>query len=113
MIAIPPADESSDESGVRKIAEMGVYSITAFWSIFAYLWLLIILSDEVVHIWEGVVSFLFFPVLVGLAYMADVGMFSPKGKRVQPEPQIIHMSGGGVEANYKVSSLDLYEKADE
>lgn len=53
--------------------------MTAFFSIFAYIWLLIILlliSPHEVEIWEAVVTFLFFPVLVGISYAADKGMFN-------------------------------------
>ena len=59
----------------RKIKELPVFYITAAFSIFAYLWLLYILmisTPNIVDVWEGVVTFLFFGVLVGLAYMADI-----------------------------------------
>jgi solute carrier family 8 (sodium/calcium exchanger) len=64
---------------VRYIIGTKVYAITAFFSIFAYVWLLIILkapnSPDRVEIWEGVVTFLMFPFLVILAYCIDVDMF--------------------------------------
>ena len=40
--AIPPPDDQG-ETGVRIIKETGVYTITAIFSVFAYIWLLIIL----------------------------------------------------------------------
>jgi len=61
----------------RKIKETQVYYVTASFSIFAYVWLLFILqviSPNVVEIWEGVLTFLFFFLLLGLAYAADRGM---------------------------------------
>mmetsp|Transcript_114708 Transcript_114708/g.319473 ORF Transcript_114708/g.319473 Transcript_114708/m.319473 type:complete len:825 (+) Transcript_114708:95-2569(+) len=64
---------------VRVIKEMPVYCITASSSILAYLWLLVILmgiSRNVVEWWEGLLTFLFFPLLVCLAYLADKGYFS-------------------------------------
>lgn len=58
----------------KKIKHLRVYFITMIWSVFAYLWLLIILqyiSFGVVEIWEGLVTFMFFPLTVGTAYIAD------------------------------------------
>jgi len=60
---------------VRKVATVGVYAITAFSSIFAYVWLLIILqwvSPDVVEWWEGVATFMFFWILVVVAYIMDI-----------------------------------------
>eukprot|EP00929_Paragymnodinium_shiwhaense_P063163 TRINITY_DN31572_c1_g3_i1.p1 TRINITY_DN31572_c1_g3~~TRINITY_DN31572_c1_g3_i1.p1 ORF type:complete len:829 (-),score=228.03 TRINITY_DN31572_c1_g3_i1:145-2631(-) len=67
----------------RQIEEFGVYVLTAVFSIFAYLWLLLILlvfSPNVVEPWEGIVTFLYFPVLVSLAYLTDQGCFSGSGE---------------------------------
>ena len=58
----------------RRIDRFYVYAITAAASVFAYFWLLIILkfsSEGVVDLWEAIVTFLFFPILVIVAYMAD------------------------------------------
>uniref|UniRef100_A0A7S1A0G7 Calx-beta domain-containing protein n=1 Tax=Noctiluca scintillans TaxID=2966 RepID=A0A7S1A0G7_NOCSC len=63
----------------RKIKEVGVYKITAVFSVFAYIWLLFIVqlhSKDVIDVWEGVLTFLFFPLLVGIAWAADAGWFS-------------------------------------
>eukprot|EP00931_Biecheleriopsis_adriatica_P052621 TRINITY_DN3064_c0_g1_i1.p1 TRINITY_DN3064_c0_g1~~TRINITY_DN3064_c0_g1_i1.p1 ORF type:complete len:846 (-),score=210.21 TRINITY_DN3064_c0_g1_i1:95-2632(-) len=71
VMAIPSGE-------VRYIKETRVYMVTSFFSVFAYLWLLVILmlsSENVVEVWEGIVTFLFFPLLLITAYMADKGMF--------------------------------------
>lgn len=63
---------------VRVIKDLSVFAITATFSIFAYLWLLIILvgiSRNRVTVWEAVVTLLFFPLLVALAFCADRGYF--------------------------------------
>jgi solute carrier family 8 (sodium/calcium exchanger) len=68
----------------RRIKEISVYAITSFFSLFAYMWLLIILvpsSANVVTPIEGVVTFLFFPLNVVLAYLADIGYFTPASGR--------------------------------
>lgn len=59
---------------VRKIKHLRVFFVTATWSVFAYVWLFLILdviSPNVVDIWEGVVTFMFFPATVGTAYIAE------------------------------------------
>ncbi|XP_030216213.1 sodium/calcium exchanger 2a isoform X1 [Gadus morhua] len=58
----------------RKIKHLRVFFITAFWSIFAYIWLYLILaviSPGIVEVWEAVVTLLYFPVCVVLAWIAD------------------------------------------
>ena len=63
---------------VRRIKHLHVFFVTATWSIFAYLWMYIIIAvitPGVVSVWEGVLTFLFFPATVGTAYMADRKIF--------------------------------------
>jgi len=60
----------------RRIAQFPVFCITSAFSIFAYVWLvlvLVVISPSKVEIWEAVVTFLFFPLLVVIAYAADKG----------------------------------------
>ncbi|KAL6463225.1 hypothetical protein MHYP_G00276160 [Metynnis hypsauchen] len=59
---------------VRKIKHLRVFFITASWSIFAYIWLYLILaviSPGVVQVWEALVTLMFFPVCVLMAWIAD------------------------------------------
>merc|ERR1719428_1426252 len=70
---------SAIPDGVRFIKDTSVFAVTASFSVFAYIWLVVILmlsTPDVVDIWEGLLTFLFFPVLVCLAYAADRGYFS-------------------------------------
>ena len=51
-----------------------MFFITAAWSLVAYLWLYLIvgqITPGVVDVWEGVVTFLFFPLTVYMAFVAD------------------------------------------
>lgn len=62
----------------RTIKHLHVFFLTASWSIIAYLWLYFILSVSsvgVVHIWEAIVTLLFFPATVITAYIADKRLF--------------------------------------
>jgi len=58
----------------KRISQYEVYLVTAICSVFAYVWLLIILagiSPDIIQPWEAVVTLLFFPILVGVCYMLD------------------------------------------
>ncbi|XP_007434428.1 sodium/calcium exchanger 1-like isoform X3 [Python bivittatus] len=59
---------------IRRIKHLRVFFVTAAWSIFAYIWLYLILawfSPGVVELWEGLLTFLFFPICVVQAWVAD------------------------------------------
>ena len=59
---------------VRVIKAVKVFFITAFFSIFAYVWLIFILliwTPDYVTLWEAILTFLFFPMMVIIAYIAD------------------------------------------
>nr|XP_056707569.1 sodium/calcium exchanger 3 isoform X2 [Euleptes europaea] len=62
----------------RKIKHLRVFFVTAAWSIFAYIWLYMILaviSPGVVQVWEALLTLFFFPVCVILAWIADRKLF--------------------------------------
>lgn len=63
---------------VRKIKHLRVFFVTATWSVFAYIWLYMILdviTPGVVNVWEGLLTFAFFPATVATAYIADRRLF--------------------------------------
>jgi len=70
VMAIPKSDGGS-ETGVRKIKQMGVFTCTAVFSVWAYIWLFIVVSDNNVDLWEAIVTFLFFPFMVIMAFWLD------------------------------------------
>jgi len=66
---------------VRKIKHLRVFLVTATWSVFAYIWLYVILgpiSYGIVEPWEGILTFLFFPATVWTAYVAERRLFCYK-----------------------------------
>ncbi|KAL8609363.1 hypothetical protein ACOMHN_008157 [Nucella lapillus] len=82
MISIPAGE-------TRRIKSFKVFLVTAIFSVFAYLWLLIVLvviTPDYVDLWEAIITFLFFPLLVVIAYMTDkdycVKKESPEGAEV-------------------------------
>ncbi|KAJ2938498.1 hypothetical protein O0L34_g12993 [Tuta absoluta] len=100
---------------VRKIKHLRVFIVTATWSIFAYVWLYLILaviSPSKVEIWEGAVTFLFFPATVLTAYIADRRLlmykYLKKGYRVNERGVIVEGEGdGSVEMALKPSDGDF------
>ena len=65
---------------VRRIRHQRVFFVTTAWSIFAYIWLWAIvakISPGYIEVWEGTLTFLFFPLTVFSAYIVDtkVGQF--------------------------------------
>lgn len=86
---------------VRKIKHLRVFAVTATWSVFAYLWLLVILkliTPGVVDLWEGIITFLFFPATVITAYIADrrllIYKYLHKGYRLNKRGVIVEGEAG-------------------
>jgi len=64
----------SPSPNTTKVEQYGVFLITAFFAVEAYIWLLIIIdfnTPEVIDIWEAVVTLLHFPLMLVLAYGQD------------------------------------------
>ncbi len=69
---------------LKTVAEFGVFLVTSLWSMFAYLWLLVVLkwsSPNVVEIWEAILTLAFFPLLVISAWCQDKGWWRHKFKK--------------------------------
>eukprot|EP00435_Cladocopium_sp_Y103_P074358 s17_g48.t1 len=69
-IVVIPSNE------IRRMKDMEVFVVTVVLMFFAYLWLAVIvvfITPEVIDLWEAVVTLLGEPILVYIAYMADVG----------------------------------------
>ena len=58
----------------KKVEQYGVFAITSITSLFAYIWLYLVLkviTPNEVEIWEAVLTFVFFPILLIVSYAAD------------------------------------------
>ncbi|CAG0887576.1 unnamed protein product [Darwinula stevensoni] len=84
IVAVPSPE-------ARPIKAFKVFVVTAVWSLIAYLWLLVILvgiTPNVVDLWEAIVTFLFFPILVIMAYVTDIERWGLKFKGADKKKQI-------------------------
>jgi solute carrier family 8 (sodium/calcium exchanger) len=91
----------------RMIVGTKVYACTASFSIFAYVWLYLVLavfSVNIVEIWEAVVTFLFFPILVLLAYALDKDLLFKKNKQ-EKEKALAYDFGIGALPPEKVAEM--------
>ncbi|KAK8389142.1 hypothetical protein O3P69_020845 [Scylla paramamosain] len=101
---------------VRYIKHLRVFFVTAFFSIFAYIWLYLILAEisyGVVEFWEAFLTFIFFPITVVLAYIADRRLlfykYLTKEYRMNKRGVIIETEGTDVELGKKEEGGPLYD----
>ncbi|XP_048104212.1 sodium/calcium exchanger 1a isoform X5 [Alosa alosa] len=92
----------------RKVKHLRVFFVTAFWSIFAYTWLYLILaviSPGVVQVWEGLLTLFFFPICVLFAWVADRRLlcyhYVPKRYRLGKRKGVIIETEGEAELQSK------------
>ena len=74
---------SVESPKVSSVEEYGVFLLTAAWSIFAYLWLVIVLqwsSEGEITVLEAFITLAFFPMLVLTAYAQSQGWWLEKAK---------------------------------
>lgn len=101
----------------RKIKHLRVFFVTMTWSVFAYIWLYLILtwsSYGVIEVWEGVVTFLFFPATVLTAYIADRRLLIYKylSKKYRMNKRGVIVGGEGEPAAVEMGPQDAMPKAD-
>jgi solute carrier family 8 (sodium/calcium exchanger) len=68
---VDPDRDVSVPLGYKKIYDMGVFTWTASVSVFAYVWLYIVLKDQMVTSVEAWLTFAYFFIFVAVAFMFD------------------------------------------
>lgn len=71
---------------VKYIKEFGVFIVTTIWSVWAYVWMLLVvqyISPGVVEPWEAWVTLLYMPMFVLNAYAQDCGWWCKKCKKTK------------------------------
>jgi hypothetical protein len=67
--------------GVKKIDDMGVFTITCTSSLFAYIWLFICVRDNAIESWEAWATSAMFFILILLSFGADKFNEMKKGNK--------------------------------
>ncbi|XP_037910119.1 sodium/calcium exchanger 1-like isoform X3 [Hermetia illucens] len=103
---------------VRRIKHLRVFFLTATWSVFAYIWLYLILaqfSPGRVEVWEGLLTFSFFPMTVLSAYIADRRLllykYLDKNYRMNKRGVVVSAEGDAVlEMNNREDGIKTLEE---
>jgi solute carrier family 8 (sodium/calcium exchanger) len=101
-----PERDGSVPVGVKKIYDMGVFCVTAFSSIFAYVWIWIVLADQSVSPLEAWLTLIFFFVLIGSAF----GMDKYKAMQVEKEKQQNGSADEKAPPVSRYSAKEIYEE---
>mmetsp|Transcript_20012 Transcript_20012/g.37786 ORF Transcript_20012/g.37786 Transcript_20012/m.37786 type:complete len:1085 (+) Transcript_20012:104-3358(+) len=99
------------EGESRTIEQPEPFVITALFSVFAYVWMVIILAastPDSVSPAEGIMTFAFFPILVTTAWLADVGWLTFK-KADEEDHEVIQQKV--LEAGYSLSAEEVKKLA--
>lgn len=76
---------------IRKLDLIKVFAVTCTFSIFAYIWLIIILiviTPDYVDLWEAFLTLLMFPIMVLLSYLVDKNFFTKQPKKSGDEEHL-------------------------
>merc|ERR1719184_122273 len=98
---------------VRKIKHLRVFLVTATWSVFAYIWLYVILgfiSYGKVETWEGLLTFVFFPLTVWTAWVAERRLLCYKWFSKPEEEGVIALGG---KADLEARGAEKFKEFDE
>jgi solute carrier family 8 (sodium/calcium exchanger) len=79
---------------IRRIRHQRVFFVTTAWSIFAYIWLWAIvakISPGYIEVWEGTLTFLFFPLTVFSAYIVDTKVDELICIRITSQKQVLQL----------------------
>merc|ERR1719412_2889108 len=96
-----------------KIKHLRVFLVTATWSVFAYIWLYVILgfvSYGKVETWEGLLTFIFFPLTVWTAWVAERRMLCYKWFSKPEEEGVIALGG---KADLEARGAEKFKDFDE
>jgi solute carrier family 8 (sodium/calcium exchanger) len=90
--------------GIKKINDMGVFTVTCTWSIWAYIWLFICVRDNIVDVKEAWITFFFFFMVVLMSYGAD----RYKAKKDESMNELVEQDGMAHYVEFK--PLEIYKE---
>ncbi|CAB0010227.1 unnamed protein product, partial [Nesidiocoris tenuis] len=90
-----------------------VFLVTGAFSLFAYIWLFLVLnviSTNVVELWEAILTFLFFPILIFFAWSADqkwCGLSAIRPSKTKQQLELGPLREG--EGIQRIMAFDIFE----
>ena len=60
-----------DNGEIKQIADLWVFAVTSIFSLWAYIWMWICVNDYYISITEGIMTCVFFVLLITISYTAD------------------------------------------
>ena len=104
IIAVGGEDpEKDDFNEIKFIKDLWVFAVTSIFSLWAYIWLWICVADSYVSITEGIMTCIFFIILVLISYTADRVNNYRMTQRMSQDDQIARVRQE--EVNMKKASL--------
>jgi len=94
------------EGEARTIRAVEPFMVTAFFSIFAYVWMVFVISVwsvDVITIPEAFITLSFFPILITMAYLADIGWFTRKKEDDESLENIRLIQTKALEAGFQLT----------
>jgi len=77
-----------EEGDTKQIDDLWVFAVTTVFSLWAYIWMWICVGDSFISVAEGVLTCVFFFLLVGISYIADRANNYRTTQRMSQEEQI-------------------------
>lgn len=71
IIAVGGGQDGEELGAIKKIADLWVFAVTTIFSLWAYIWMYICVEDNYVSIAEGIITCVFFVLLVVISFIAD------------------------------------------
>lgn len=60
-----------EDGEIKAIADLWVFAVTSVFSLWAYIWMWICVDDTYISVFEGIMTCVFFVLLITIAYTAD------------------------------------------
>lgn len=95
---------------IKRVSQFKVFVLTSAWSLWAYVWMLLVvqvISPGKVEIWEAFLTLLFFPMLTLMAYGQDNGWWLHKCKN---KTQVSDLSDEDIESSDKNRNVSTETK---
>ncbi|XP_070578504.1 sodium/calcium exchanger 3-like isoform X2 [Ptychodera flava] len=93
---------------IRRLKHLRVFFVTATCSVLAYIWLYLILAvftPGIIKVWEALLTFIFFPILVVFAYLVDTKIFLMKFLRKKYKAKSIVRRDKGKQSDINMEAL--------